>query len=213
MRSLDNPIQEYAWGSHTVLADFLGRPAPDGRAAGRAVDRRAPRRAVPAGLRRLAGGATSRPTRTRRSGRTPWRAFGPRLPFLLKVLAVAEPLSLQVHPDREQAERGFAAETAPPGDPARNYKDSWPKPELLCALTDFHALCGLRDPREAAELLAAAAEPRRPSPRSSRAATCAAADRDAADLAVRQGGGGRGRLAARPSRTPRWPRATPATWA
>ncbi|MGH3379926.1 MAG: mannose-6-phosphate isomerase, class I, partial [Actinoallomurus sp.] len=82
-------------------------------------------------------------------------AFGPRLPFLLKVLAVAEPLSLQVHPDRDQAERGFAAERAREGDPARNYKDDWPKPEILCALTDFHALCGWRDPRESAESLAA----------------------------------------------------------
>ena len=28
MQLLDNPIQEYAWGSHTVLARFLDRPAP-----------------------------------------------------------------------------------------------------------------------------------------------------------------------------------------
>jgi mannose-6-phosphate isomerase len=40
-----------------------------------------------------------------------------------------------------------------PGDPARNYVDEWPKPEVLCALTPFEALAGFRDPQEAADLL------------------------------------------------------------
>ena len=42
--------------------------------------------------------------------------FGPRLPYLLKVLAAAAPLSLQAHPDAEQAEAGFAARTPPAPD-------------------------------------------------------------------------------------------------
>lgn len=153
MELLDNPIREYAWGSHTVLADFLGRPAPTSRPQAELWIGAHP--AAPSRLR-------SGPPLDDHIGADPdaalgpraVAAFGPRLPFLLKILAVAEPLSLQVHPDREQAERGFAAERTPLGDPTRNYKDSWPKPEILCALTDFHALCGLRDPSVSAELLA-----------------------------------------------------------
>ncbi|MDF2694613.1 MAG: Mannose-6-phosphate isomerase [Labilithrix sp.] len=66
------------------------------------------------------------------------RELGPRLPFLLKVLAAAEPLSLQAHPTLEQARAGFADEEQrgiPLGAPNRNYKDPAHKPELLCALT------------------------------------------------------------------------------
>ncbi|HET6877036.1 MAG TPA: mannose-6-phosphate isomerase, class I [Jatrophihabitans sp.] len=73
--------------------------------------------------------------------------FGARLPFLLKILAADRPLSIQVHPTREQAEAGFAAEekAGVPRDAAhRNYRDPHHKPELLCALTPFEALCGFR---------------------------------------------------------------------
>jgi mannose-6-phosphate isomerase len=153
MELLDNPIQEYSWGSHTVLAGFLGRPAPTESPQAELWIGAHP--AAPSRLRSgrpLGDLIEADPDAA--LGPDSVAAFGPRLPFLLKVLAVAEPLSLQVHPDREQAERGFAAERAPAGDPARNYKDDWPKPEILCALTEFRALCGLRDPRESAELLA-----------------------------------------------------------
>jgi mannose-6-phosphate isomerase len=73
--------------------------------------------------------------------------FGPRLPFLLKVLAVARPLSLQVHPSREQAVAGYRTERAgstTPSDPL--YADEWAKPEMLLALTRFDAFAGLRPP-------------------------------------------------------------------
>ena len=86
--------------------------------------------------------------------------FGGRLPFLLKVLSAAKALSIQVHPSRAQAEAGFAAENArglAPGDPARNYVDDWPKPELLYALTPFEVAAGLRPPSDAAALLRALA--------------------------------------------------------
>jgi mannose-6-phosphate isomerase len=82
--------------------------------------------------------------------------FGGRLPFLLKVLSAGKALSIQVHPSRAQAEAGFAAENArglPVGDPARNYVDDWPKPELLCALTPFEVLAGMRAPADAATFL------------------------------------------------------------
>lgn len=84
--------------------------------------------------------------------------FGERLPFLFKVLSAAKPLSLQVHPDREQAEEGYARETLmgiPLDAPHRNYRDDWPKPELLVALTPFHALVGFREPQMTASLFEA----------------------------------------------------------
>jgi mannose-6-phosphate isomerase len=67
------------------------------------------------------------------------------LPFLLKVLAAAEPLSLQAHPSAEQARAGFAA---------GRYPDPEPKPELLCALTEFEAFCGIRPVEPTLALLA-----------------------------------------------------------
>jgi len=83
--------------------------------------------------------------------------FGGRLPFLLKVLAASSALSIQVHPSRAQAEAGYRAEAErglAPGDKSRNYVDDWPKPEILCALTRFEVLAGLRAPADAAQLLA-----------------------------------------------------------
>ena len=70
-----------------------------------------------------------------------------QLPYLLKILAAARPLSLQVHPSREQAEAGFAAEEAQGlsrSAPERTYRDPHHKPELLVALTPFRALAGFR---------------------------------------------------------------------
>ena len=84
--------------------------------------------------------------------------FGERLPFLFKVLSAAKPLSLQVHPTRAQAEEGYARETLmgiPLDAPHRNYRDDWPKPELLVALTPFDALVGFRDPQMTASLFEA----------------------------------------------------------
>jgi mannose-6-phosphate isomerase len=86
--------------------------------------------------------------------------FGGRLPFLLKVLSADQALSIQVHPSRAQAEAGFLAENErglAPGDPARNYVDDWPKPELLYALTPFEVVAGLRTPADAAGMLRALA--------------------------------------------------------
>ncbi|MFV0433662.1 MAG: mannose-6-phosphate isomerase, class I [Leucobacter sp.] len=88
---------------------------------------------------------------------------GGPLPFLLKVLAIGGPLSLQVHPDLDQARAGYAAEEAagvPLDAPHRNYGDPNHKPELLVALSDVRALSGFRplaEARRELRLLAAAA--------------------------------------------------------
>lgn len=79
-----------------------------------------------------------------------------RLPYLLKVLAADEPLSIQVHPSKAQAEQGFARENAlaiPIDANERNYKDDNHKPELIMALTPFDALCGIRDYSEILKML------------------------------------------------------------
>ena len=84
---------------------------------------------------------------TRLLGAKNQERFGARLPYLLKVLAAETPLSLQAHPTLEQARAGFDAEQAAGvalDSAQRNYKDRSHKPELLCALTPFSALCGFR---------------------------------------------------------------------
>jgi mannose-6-phosphate isomerase len=83
------------------------------------------------------------------------REFG-NLPFLLKFLAAAAPLSIQAHPNLEQAREGYERETRAglaPADPRRNYKDPNHKPEIICALTPFTAMAGFRDIKETRTLL------------------------------------------------------------
>ncbi len=82
--------------------------------------------------------------------------FGPRLPFLMKLLAAAEPLSLQVHPTSERARIGCAAQDAagiPLSAPERSYPDASHKPELIYALTRFEGMAGFRDPVKTAAIL------------------------------------------------------------
>ena len=73
--------------------------------------------------------------------------FGDNLPYLLTILDVANPLSIQLHPTKEQAEIGFAQENAagiPLNDPKRTYKDDNHKPEMMIALSDFWLLHGFK---------------------------------------------------------------------
>lgn len=70
-----------------------------------------------------------------------------RLSFLFKVLSASKALSIQVHPNKEQAKNGFVIEQRlgiPLDAHNRNYKDDNHKPELICALTPFVAMCGFR---------------------------------------------------------------------
>ena len=70
--------------------------------------------------------------------------FG-ELPYLFKVQDVREILSIQVHPSKEEAEKGFDREEAegiPINAPYRNYKDRNHKPEMLVALSEFWLLHG-----------------------------------------------------------------------
>lgn len=139
-------IQPYAWGSPTFIPALLGLEPTDEPQAELWLGAH-PSAPSTVGDRSLDAVIADDPAGV--VGAASTAAFGPRLPYLLKVLAAAQPLSLQAHPSREQAEAGYAREEAE-GVAAdakhRLFKDDWPKPELLCALTDAETLCGFRDP-------------------------------------------------------------------
>ncbi|WP_150952286.1 mannose-6-phosphate isomerase, class I [Microbacterium testaceum] len=140
--ALSNTPRDYAWGSPTLIADLEGReptgapeaevwfgdhpgsPAEVHDGSGRTLDAWLPSVAADQGV----------PT---------------KLPYLLKLLAAGAPLSIQVHPSKEQAVAGFAREEkagVPRDAGERNYKDDNHKPEVIVALSDtFTALAGLRD--------------------------------------------------------------------
>jgi mannose-6-phosphate isomerase len=157
VRLLENPVQPYAWGSLTAIAGLLGRPpsATPEAELWLGAHASAPSTVVgPAGLEPLSRYILYSPVTA--LGREVLARFGPNLPFLLKVLAAAHPLSLQAHPSLQQAQEGFSREEAlgvPRSAAHRNYRDPNHKPELLCALSEFHALCGFRRTDESVALL------------------------------------------------------------
>ena len=141
MIRVDNTPRDYAWGSLTDIAELRGQ-APTGKPQAElwlGTHPGSPTQIVDpadaAGATTIAEFLTSR-------GEEP-------LPYLLKVLAAAHPLSIQAHPSPEQAKEGFARENAagiPLDAPHRNYRDDAHKPELIYSLSDtFEALCGFRD--------------------------------------------------------------------
>ncbi|MDQ2959406.1 MAG: mannose-6-phosphate isomerase, class I, partial [Actinomycetota bacterium] len=157
--ALDNPIRHYAWGSAEHIPRLLGIE-PTGRPAAElwvgahpdspsrwigSPDRPGLDALIEAAPEQLLGPAVI-------------EQFGPRLPFLLKVLAADRALSLQVHPNLAQAQAGYRAEQAagvPLDSAERNYSDPNHKPELAYALTDFDAFCGFRPVERTAEFLRA----------------------------------------------------------
>lgn len=124
MQPVRGVVQHYAWGDEEFIPTLLG-VEPDGRPWAELWLGTHPH-----------GPATV-------DGRQLVEIAGP-LPYLLKVLSAAEPLSLQAHPTKEQAEAGFRA---------GRYADDQPKPELLVALTRFEALCGFRPVAATLDLL------------------------------------------------------------
>lgn len=158
MLRLANSTQDYAWGSRTAIPAMLGTEPGDRPVAElwMGAHPSAPSRAV-TDDGEVPLDALIAADAERLLGADVVARFGPALPYLLKVVAVERPLSLQVHPGIDRAREGFAAEDAAGMDIAdrrRNYKDRNHKPELVCALTRFEALSGFRAPRRAAELLA-----------------------------------------------------------
>ncbi|MFI5748669.1 mannose-6-phosphate isomerase, class I [Streptomyces sp. NPDC051644] len=165
MDRLSNTVRPYAWGSTTAIPELLGI-APTGEPQAEMWMGAHP--GAPSRLTRATGTGEAAPEQPltdviaadpeRELGRPTVEKFGPRLPFLLKLLAAGAPLSLQVHPDLAQAKQGYEDEqrrSVPIDAPHRTYKDANHKPELICALTPFAGLCGFRRPTEAAEAMAA----------------------------------------------------------
>lgn len=159
---LENRIKRYAWGSPTAISDLLGKPPPGDPEAELWIG------AHPTGpsLARTAGGEHPEGKHPLDQliarhpeeilGRETAARFGPALPFLFKVLAAAEPLSIQAHPPLAQAREGFARENEagiPVDAPHRSYRDANHKPELIVALTEFWALKGFRPVVELVQLL------------------------------------------------------------
>ena len=157
---ITNTPRPYAWGSTTAIAQLLGHEASG-----------SPEAELWLGAHPGSPSVILDPTQT--GGATTldeWIAADPqttlgrfatsgRLPFLLKVLAAGSPLSLQAHPTLEQARAGFARENDRAialDAPERNYKDAFPKPELIYALSPtFDALCGFRPLEDVRALLLA----------------------------------------------------------
>ena len=150
---LSGAVKDYAWGSPRAISDFTGIDFGGRRVAELWFG-------AHNGARTLAGG---RPLSEVISadpagilGADVAARFDGQLPFLLKVIAPEQPLSLQVHPGKELAESGFQAEEEagiPRNSPRRNYRDRNHKPEMIFALTPFEAFAGFRAPRRAIEVL------------------------------------------------------------
>jgi len=146
---LKNTIQEYAWGSTRAISDLFGLGNPENKPQAElwmGAHAKAP------SLVHHNGQWVSLQDLIKKSpevilGDKIAKNFNNRLPYLFKVLAAAKPLSIQAHPDLQQAREGFQRENAqkiPLDAPNRNYKDDNHKPECICALTRFWALSRFR---------------------------------------------------------------------
>ncbi|MDY6049004.1 MAG: mannose-6-phosphate isomerase, class I [Corynebacterium sp.] len=155
MERLVGSPQHYAWGSTTMIPQLLGETQPADQPLAELWFGAHP--ANPSRVETTTG-TLSLLTRIEADPDAQLGSGIDRLPFLVKILAAANPLSLQAHPSKQQAEVGFAAENAsgiPVDSPQRNFRDDNHKPELLIALTDFRALAGFRPVNEIRQLFAA----------------------------------------------------------
>ena len=155
-------MRTYAWGSRTAIADFTGRTSPTAHPEAELWFGAHP--GDPAWLQTEDGERslldTVRDDPEGQLGAGVRARFGDSLPFLLKVLAADEPLSLQAHPSALQAAEGFAREDRlgiPVSAPNRNYRDPSHKPEILVALGEFEALAGFRPAERSVDLMRALA--------------------------------------------------------
>jgi mannose-6-phosphate isomerase len=143
---ITNTARDYAWGSKTLIPDYFGTPA-----SGREM------------AEIWYGTHDGSPARLAETSETLISALGgDQLPFLLKILAADSPLSIQAHPNSEQASEGFARENAAGiGLQAsdRNYKDDRHKPEMIVALSEFEALCGFKTAKQIRNLLESMLDP------------------------------------------------------
>ncbi|MCV7215670.1 mannose-6-phosphate isomerase, class I [Mycobacterium crocinum] len=162
MELLRGAIRTYAWGSRTAIAEFTGRPSPTAHPEAELWLGAHPQDPAfletPNGETSLLAAVQSDPDG--QLGSAVRGRYGDVLPFLVKVLAAEEPLSLQAHPSAEQAVEGYLREDrvgVPLNSPIRNYRDRNHKPEILVALSEFDALGGFRPVTRTVELMRALA--------------------------------------------------------
>ncbi|WP_179467555.1 mannose-6-phosphate isomerase, class I [Mycolicibacterium vinylchloridicum] len=162
MELLRGATRTYAWGSRTAIAEFTGGPSPTAHPEAELWFGAHPGDPAwletPDGEKSLLDAVQADPDG--QLGPAVRGRFGDVLPFLVKVLAAEEPLSLQAHPSAAQAVEGYAREDragVPLNSPIRNYRDRNHKPELLVALSEFHALGGFRPAARSVELMRALA--------------------------------------------------------
>lgn len=158
MQKLINSVQNYAWGSKTALTELYGIANPSQQPMAELWMGAHPKSS--SRIEGADGKAVSlrdviEHDKATLLGESVAKRFG-ELPFLFKVLCAAQPLSIQVHPNKHNSEMGFAKENAAgiPMDAAeRNYKDPNHKPELVFALTPFLAMNAFREFSEIVSLL------------------------------------------------------------
>ena len=154
---LKNKIQEYAWGSKTFIPELIGEPSPAERPCAEMWMGSHPKASSIAlyndrsiSLDKLIAGDPLGSL-----GSSVAERFSNNLPFLFKILAAEKPLSIQAHPNKEQAETGFVRENREKiglNAAHRNYRDDNHKPELICALEPLWALKGFREIKDIIEL-------------------------------------------------------------
>lgn len=151
MLGLANPIQTYAWGSVDGLVPLVGSAPTGDREAELWIGAHPKAPSTTSDGRPLDAAVADAPADL--LGPEVVDRFGERLPFLLKVLAIGAPLSIQLHPDPDQAAAGYAREQeagTPLDAPDRTYKDPYAKPEVLVALAPTWVLVGFRRGTDAA---------------------------------------------------------------
>ena len=125
MKPISGVAQHYPWGTYEAIPRFLGLE-PDGKPW----------------AEYWLGTHPNGPATTEDG--SPLSSLTGELSYLLKLLSAQQPLSLQTHPNRKQAQQGFGL---------GKFADPNPKPELLCAITEFTALCGFRPIADSVVLL------------------------------------------------------------
>lgn len=155
---LKNTIQEYAWGSQTLIPNLIGAVSPAEKPQAElwmGAHLKAPSMVDYKGeWRPLDQLISTNPVEI--LGAKVADRYSNKLPYLFKILAASKPLSVQAHPNLEQAVAGFERENRrgiPLDASRRNYRDDNHKPECICALSPYWALCGFRRISEIRSLL------------------------------------------------------------
>lgn len=130
LRRISGELKSYPWGSANLIPDYFGKKQ-DSRVISEI----------------WFGSHDASPSLDLSTGEPITAALGKSLSFLVKLLSCESALSIQVHPNSDQAKAGFERENQlglSLSDSNRNYKDQSHKPELIIALTQFEALAGFR---------------------------------------------------------------------